>query len=262
MKTCISNGTKIQDFLCKSEDYVDDQRILSQDQISVALANLRAKSLDLFSDNDLKHSLGTQKLNEWIAEAKSLDDRLAEWADTIDEEWKYSHLPPTVNPGSAHTFSPSAESVHSYKTHAHARVWNIHRAGRVMANSIRVRCLLELSPPTSRSPGIAGELEQCQLNIDYLVKELCDSAQFFFDYSIETRKGFEELSQERRLTFSDSEIVPKVAALLAWPLGVMVSTKYVKSSQRECLKHILATVADSLHDADIRLLLEQDLMRF
>ncbi|EXJ84056.1 hypothetical protein A1O3_04723 [Capronia epimyces CBS 606.96] len=269
IKTCIFLATEVPDFLCDGAVYGED-KVLGLDRllVQVACLGLRSKSAGLFINEDPKHSLDAQQLEKLSEEAKALDDALAAWPDADananadGDEWKVVRLPihPTLAPASSPTVRPYGDAVHRYQSHAHAAIWNTHRAVRIAVNSIRTRSLSHLLRQCS-SPShaliLTEQLHLCRQRVDLSVRELRGSVPFFGDFSIAARKGFEELTTEKRLTLSDAKIVPMMAALLAWPLKVALSTEAAQGTQRQYLKSALETVAESLQDASLRSIVKQ-----
>jgi hypothetical protein len=189
----------------------------------------------------------------------------------------------------------SVDSSHQrYASYSHASVWNTCRAARVMVNSIRIRCLSRIPlllhehcsicsqeygghPATpavttltssEQEPDPQQQLEKCKETLRSVDDDLCASLPFFFHFSIITRKGFEQVTTEKRLIFSNARMVPKVAAFLAWPLAVAAisssSSGYdsaaitVGGVQGQQLLRALKTVAESLQDSALGSIVEQE----
>ncbi|EXJ83375.1 hypothetical protein A1O1_06997 [Capronia coronata CBS 617.96] len=248
IKTCILHGAGIPAFLKDGTVYEEDISMLELDSLLVGAACLREKSVNLPLDGNSENTSGHTKLTDLATEAEVLENALAAWPVVDRADWKFVRLPVSTSLESTQLFPLYGDSVHRYQSHGHATIWNMHRAVRARVNSIRIQCVsrLLLQGALSHSASVSEQLAVCRQTLDSSVRDLGESIPFFSQFSISTRKGFEELTTGRRLILSDSKIVPKMAALLAWALAMLFRIDAVEGSQKQWLKLVLKTVADSL----------------
>lgn len=230
--------------------------MLELDLLVVQTARLQVDSLALVSERS-RQEANEQHWEGLLIKATHLDDALAAWTHDFPGEPGPTLHSVGITPTPNRDNTPQGVSVDRHFSHAYASVCNIQRAARLMAISVRDRCLSSNKRENPPAPVVTIEQrDQFQQTVGQIIEELCTTFELFLDYSIPLRKGFEEITPARRLTFSDSKIVPKMAAFLAWPLAVALSTETIEHTQKARLKDILETVADSLHDPSLRCLVE------
>ena len=228
----------------------------------VRIATLRAKSLALREKSTLP--FGVNCLEVVAAEAQELDTALASWSRDVPEDWKFSTQPSPASLGPPETDLRYNGPVHTYTTHGHAAIWNRYRAVRLIVNSIRIRALSDLLQNQSQHSFVVPQQDLCQKNMDSIVEDLCGSVPFFFN-SPNTNgdgTGLRSIRLGNFVISTESEILPKMAGLLAWPLTLAVSTDGVPEPQRQWLKRKLKIVATSIGDAILESVAEQGEFRF
>lgn len=243
----------------------------------VRVANLRAKSLAVFSGNgnDTEFSIDPHQLKIVAGEADELNTALTSWSENVPEDWKFSIL---QSPGSLD--SPESDLLyegtsHVYTSHGHAVIWNRYRALRLIVNSICLRCLsmllefnlqctLQPHPSASMRPFVISQQETCRKNLDSLATELCGSVPFFFTSPNPNGdgRGSRTIRIGNRVLSTEDEILPKLAGLLAWPVAVAIRTEETPEPQREWLRRKLKIAAASMGDVILETVIDNGEFKF
>ncbi len=261
MRTCILRGIIIPEFLQGGEDYGEEGPALELDALMVRVAALRTKSLALLYNEIAGPSFDIIGSEDLAAEAQNLDTALASWPMSLPEKWRFCRLPPSSISGEyTQTYNGI---VHSYATHGHAAIWGRYRSIRLIVNSIRIRYftyqLQTVNYPSQRS-FIAVQQQAILATIEVIAAELCGCVPFFFNQLDQT--GTRSILMGKYSIRTSEEILPKMAALLAWPLTVVISCEYIPEPHRQWLKGKLSVVAKSLGDAVLESVVEQGEFRF
>jgi hypothetical protein len=261
MRTCILRGVLIPDFLRDGADYGEEGPALELDALMVRVAALRTKSLALLYREIAEPSSDIVESEDLAAEAQNLDTALASWPISLPEKWMFCHSPPSsISAEHNHNYNGV---VHSYATHGHAAIWGRYRAIRLIVNSICIRCLAfqlqKLNNP-SQCSFIAIQQKAIRAIMEVVATELCGYVPFFFNQLDQT--GMRSILMGKYTIRTNEEILPKMAALLAWPLTVAISCEYIPEPQREWLKGKLSVAAKSLGDAVLESVVEQGEFRF
>lgn len=219
--------------------------MLELDSLLIRVAILRTRALELLHDKKLTLESRTNKLKTVAVETRDLDLAFAAWPQGVSEDWKFS-IHPSIEcsePTKSELFYEG--SVHKYTTRGHAAIWNRYRAVRLILNTMHMRVLSALVQCTSPEPSINAQLEMCQENIGLLATDLCFSVPVFFNVynMIQDEAGSEPAWIGNNINCPENEIMLKMAAILAWPLTVAVSTEAVPKAQKVWLQHRLKTVA-------------------
>jgi hypothetical protein len=246
--------------LLNGAEYGEEGHALEIDSLMIRVAALRTKSLALFGGE----SMCPFTVEEAAAEAHELDKALALWSQAVPDDWKFSSQPCTARLESPETDLLYNGPVHTYTTHGHACVWNRYRAARLIVNSIGNRSFSNLPQYPSQHSFSMAQQEICRTNIESLANELCGSVPFFFNSpnTPGAGAGSGSIKIGGNVVKTESEILPKMAGLLAWPLTVAVSTDGVPEPQRQWLKRRLKAVAISAGDAVLESVVEQGEFRF
>ena len=261
MRTCILRGILIPDFLHDGADYGEEGPALELDALMVRVAALRTKSLALLYRETAEPSSDIVESEDLAAEAQNLDTALASWPLSLPEKWMFCRPPPSpIAWEHKHTYNGI---VHSYATHGHAAIWGRYRAIRLIVNSIRIRHfnyqLRTVDYPSQRS-FIAIQQQAIRTTIEVITAELCGCVPFFFNQL--DQAGTRLIMMGKYTIKTSDEILPKMAALLAWPLTVAISCEYIPEPHRQWLKCKLSVVAKSLGDAVLESVVEQGEFRF
>ena len=226
----------------------------------IRVAALRTESLNLLLGNT-EFPTDTLRSEDIAAKAQDLDTALGSWSQSLPEDWIFSIRPSPATPGERD--NSYNDAVHEYPTHGHAAVWNRYRAVRLIVNSILIRCLahqLQSLEYSSQRSFVVIQQETVRASMQLIINELCAGVPFFFNSLDPT--GLRSIKLGKYSFTTDDEIFPKMAALLAWPLTVAVSTEYIPEAERQWLKGRLKTVAKSLGDAVLECVVEQGEFRF
>lgn len=246
------------------------------DILMTRLAELRYKSLYLFGNNHmiaprgccaalaregfLNHETPPYKI---ATEAETLDNDFESWASSAPNDWEFLSYTTLAGQASfAEDFSENSTS-HTFTSYGNAAMWNRYCAARLVVNSIRMRSLNFLLHFAPQFPLIAEQKEACIRNIISSAKDLCSGVSIFFG-SPQRKDGFMAWAVRigDRTIYTDREILPKMAVLVAWPLVVAVSSEGVPMPQKQWLLSRLKSVAETLGDAVLMSVVEKGEFKF
>jgi hypothetical protein len=242
------------------ENYGETSPMRELDALMLRVSQLRGNSLHLFGNQDLHFPRGCCTLLPSIPppspkvialEAEVLDAELAIWSENVPKDWEYSTWLRSnpQNATGAPTTNREAEihAVHEYTSHAHATNWNRYRAVRMIVNSIHIRALEEMKICPVEFDGATARQQICLQRIHDIGPELCGGVRYFFN-TPSTENGTYSIKIGDSIVHSEREILPKMAALVAWPLTVATCTEYVPDVHRSRLRERLGVVAEALGD--------------
>ncbi|KAI1104373.1 hypothetical protein F4804DRAFT_192916 [Jackrogersella minutella] len=257
IRTCILRGIPAAPWLQDGAQFGERGPVLDLDSIMVRVAALRSKSLHMFLPKSARFS-SQPPPTDIASEARDIDIALESWSSTIPDGWKFS------TKSDSRTDATFDGLAHIYASHGHAAIWNRYRAIHIIINSLRKRALCIASRCSSEMISTEAEQEACQKRIDSLATDLCRGIPFFVD----SRPTANDLPYTKANAVEDNttqvyyEILPKLAALLAWPLALTVSTEAVPEPQREWLKVKMKSVANSLGDSILETVADQGEFKF
>ena len=130
----------------------------------------------------------------------------------------------------------------SYTSHGHASLWIRQRALRLIINSIFIKFIAVRMQNSTDHEHMRRKQNRMRGNLASTSSEMCGDVAFFFSGPRPERSNSADVHSEHA-------ILPRLAALLAWPLAVAVSTENVPEPQRQWLQGKLRLVASSLGDA-------------
>ena len=271
IRTTTLRGRNIPEWLLLGAEYGEESPTLEVDSIMVRVANLRAMSLTAFcgTGNDTDFAVDPHQLKIIAGDADQLNIALTSWSETVPDDWKFSTQYSPESSASLESDFLYEGTSHIYTSPGHAVIWNRYRALRLIVNSICLRSLsllLEFIIPcrASMRPVIISQQETCRRNLDSLATELCYSVPFFFRSPIANGGGI-ELSTTKigsPPASTESEILPKMAGLLAWPIAVAIRTEGIPEVQREWLKRRLKLAAVSMGDAMLETVIDSGEFKF
>ncbi|KAG4218579.1 hypothetical protein PC116_g32941 [Phytophthora cactorum] len=216
----------------------------------IRVAALRERSLCLFLPKSARFSSQPHP-GDLATEARALDAALESWSAALPEDWKY-----TTRSVLATGFFDGM--IYEYTTYGHAAIWCRYYAIRMVVNGIRNRALSVVARCSSQMLSVAPEQDICLQKIESLATDLCRSIPTFF-----TATGAPVAAESTGIsTASISQIAPKLATLLAWPLLLAVNTDSVLQSQVEWLKSKFKSIANALGDGSLGAVIEQGGLRF
>ncbi|TPX12352.1 uncharacterized protein E0L32_006999 [Thyridium curvatum] len=251
VRTCILRGVPVPAWMADGKEYGEEGPVLALDSLMVRLSLLRARSVDRFGDS------GLSKLGD---DAQELDRAFAAWASSLPPEWTEGF---TVDP----TKSSSA-IVPTYASPGHAAVWNRYRAARIAINSMRLASLPSLTLDFNGASYPIGDSEhaECRVNIEVMTRDICGGMQYFLDYESRvngTAGSREDGDGDGASAGEDfSELPPKLALFMAWPLTLAISTKDTPPTERLWLAQCLQRTARALGDSTLESILEQKDFKF
>ncbi|KAI1389265.1 uncharacterized protein F4822DRAFT_195033 [Hypoxylon trugodes] len=247
IRTYILRGEPVDEWLEDGAQYGEEGPVLGLDSVMVRLAHLRSNSLCLFLP---KSGMFSSQLHppDVVAQALELDVALETWSRDIPEGWEFSTKSATTPSATFDGFT------HVYATHGHAAIWNRYRAVHVIVNSMRKRALIIMSRCSTQMISTVAEQEVCQEKITSLATDICRSIPVFASQDPNS-------SAAGTMSISNS-ISPKMATLLAWPLTLVISTEYVPEPQKQWLRNILKSIANSLGDAVLEAVTEKSEFKF
>lgn len=218
----------------------------------VRVAALRAESMVCFLPKSARFSSELHP-GDIVAEARDLDADLDSWSRSIPGDWRFS-----TKASSKPDFTYGG-SFHVFATHGHAALWNRSRAMHLVVNSIRRRALVVMAQCALANDAAKAEQEVCLEKMALIATDLCRGVSFFLA-SLTTAQDAESWTASK--TSDNYEILPKLAALLAWPLTLGISTDGVPQAQKDWLTRRLKSVARALGDAMLDEVIEQGEFKF
>ncbi|KAI2778488.1 hypothetical protein F4815DRAFT_447204 [Daldinia loculata] len=257
IRVCILRGISVVEWLRDGVQFGEEGPVLILDSIMVRVAALRERSLCLFLPKSARFSSQPHP-GDLAAEARSLDAALESWSAALPEDWKFT------------TWSDSTPDstfdglIHVYATYGHAAIWCRYYATRLVVNSIRNRALSVMAQCSFQMLSVAPERDLCLGKTASLGTDLCRSIPVFF--TSVTTKG--NPTAARGTVINDNivrvnqDIKPKLATLLAWPLILAINTDNIPESQKQWLKNKLKSVANTLGDAILETVIEQNELKF
>ena len=207
-------------------------------------ADFRERSSMLLRDKISSLTLHLQKVTDMTAEAARFDRAFVAWSKSVPDDWQFSF----------HSFADDSyptisddflfqRSIHRYSSHGHAAMWIHYRAVRLMLNSVHLQLLSDLAQCSGQESSLNAELETCQNNISSLATDFCYSVPVFFrsmiDYS-----GI--VCRSTSTVCLEDPIDPKMAAILACPMALAVTTQAVPKIQKRWLQQKLKMIANAI----------------
>ncbi|XXH03252.1 hypothetical protein Hte_009650 [Hypoxylon texense] len=254
IRTCILRGIPAGGWFHDGAYFGEEGPVLSLDSIVVRVATLRSNSLPLFLPKS-RRFVSELRPADIVAEARDLDTDLESWSRTIPADWKFS-IESCPEPGAAFD-----GLTHVYATHGHGTVWNRYRATRLIVSSIRRRALAVMAQCSSMGTSTNAEQDVCLEKIGSLSRDLCRSVPFFLTSPVNPAQdnGFSRVVNiGGKEVYTNEEILPKLATLLAWPLTLAISTDGVPEPQKQWLKQQLKSISSALGDAVLEILTEDN----
>jgi hypothetical protein len=209
----------------------------------VRTAAFRSRALTFFSNASVTLPTSTPDLEYLAHTGKELEDDLVQWAESMSGEWKACRQDPPIE-GDIDENNPNTyDSIfNSYTSHGHASLWIRRRALRLIINSIFIKFVAVKMQNNTDHEHLRRKQNRMRGNLASTSSELCGDVAFFFSGPRPETSNSPNLHGEHA-------ILPRLAALLAWPLAVAVSTENVPEPQRHWLQQKLRLVASSLGDA-------------
>jgi len=206
----------------------------------VRTAAFRSRALTFFSNASVTLPTSTPDLEYLAHTGKELEDDLVQWAGSMSGEWKACRQDPQMETA---TNENTYDSIfNSYTSHGHASLWIRQRALRLIINSIFIKFVAIKMQNSTYHEHLRWKQNRMRGNLASTSSELCGDVAFFFSKLRPERSDSADIQGEH-------VILPRLAALLAWPLAVAVSTENVPEPQRQWLQQKLRLVAGSLGDA-------------
>lgn len=209
----------------------------------VRVAALRSRALAFFSSTSSALTTSTPDLEYLAHTGKELEDDLVQWAESMSGEWQSCrHDPPGQTNIEEHNDNTYDGFFNSYTSHGHASLWIRQRALRLIINSIFIKFIAVRMQNSTDHERLRWKQNRMRENLASTSSELSGDVAFFFSRSRPERSDSADIHGEHA-------ILPRLAALLAWPLAVAVSTENLPEPQRQWLQQKLRLVASSLGDA-------------
>ncbi|OTB14946.1 hypothetical protein K445DRAFT_22966 [Daldinia sp. EC12] len=251
IRVCIIRGVSVPEWLRDGSQFGEEDHVLTLDSIMVRVAALRERSLCLFLPKSARFSSQPHP-GDLATEARAVDAALESWSAALPEDWKYT----TRSVLSMGFFDGM---IYGYTTYGHAAIWCRYYAICMVVNGIRNRALSVMAQCSSQMLSVAPEQDTCLQKIESLATDLCRSIPAFF-----TATGDPVAAESTRTstTACNSQITPKLATLLAWPLLLAVNTDFIPQSQVQWLKSKFKSIADALGDGSLEAVTEQGGLKF
>jgi hypothetical protein len=206
----------------------------------VRTAAFRSRALAFFSSTPASLPTSAPDLEYLAHTGKELEDDLVQWAESMSGEWKACRQDPPIEGGTdENTYD---RLFNSYTSHGHTSLWIRQRALRLIINSIFIKFIAVRMQNSTDHEHLRWKQSRMRGNLASTSSELCGDVAFFFSRPRPERSDSAD-------TQGEHAILPRLAALLAWPLAVAVSTENVPEPQRQWLQQKLRLVASSLGDA-------------
>jgi hypothetical protein len=243
IRASILRGNAIPGWLQDGALFGETGPALQIDSLMVRVAALRSRALAFFSSTSSALITSAPDLEYLAHTGKELEDDLVQWAESMSGEWKACRQDPQTQDDT----DENNESTHdglfnSYTTHGHASLWIRQRALRLIINSIFIKFITVRMQNSTDHEHLRCKQNRMRGNLASTSSELCGDVAFFFSRPRTERSDSADVKGEHA-------ILPRLAALLAWPLAVAVSTENVPEPQRQWLQEKLRLVASSLGDA-------------
>jgi len=205
-------------------------------------ADFRERSSMLLRGESSDLTLHLQKVTDMTTEAAEFDQAFIAWSKSVPDDWQFSchsfanDLYPTIPDDFLFQ-----RSIHRYSSYGHAAMWIQYRAVRLILNSVRLQLLSDLAQCSGQEYSLNAELEMCQNNISSLATDFCYSVPVFFRSMIDyNRMGCRSTST----VCLENPIDPKMAAILACPMALAVTTQVIPKAQKRWLQQRLKIIAN------------------
>lgn len=222
----------------------------------VRVAAFRSRALSFFSTNGPSLPTSTADLEAIANTGKELEDDLTKWTSSVPEEWKATKV--LANSASADLNETYSGSYNTYTSHGHASPWLRHRALRLIINSIFIKFIEVRMQTGADRDHLLWKQNRMRGNLSSISSELCEDVPYFFNNSVTGQSPRGSATEE----IVEQAMLPKFAALLAWPLAVAVSTENVPEPQRQWLQQRLKITASCLGDSVLESVAERGEFRF
>lgn len=244
-------------FLQDGGSFGESGPALQIDSFMVRVAAFRSRALSFFSTDSPALPTSTADLSAIANTGKELDDDLTKWASSVPEEWKAkrTHVESSRGDDGDALYS---DLCNTYNSHGHASLWLRHRALRLIINSIFIKFIDVRMQTGVDTDHLLWKQNRMRGNLISISTDLCEDVPYFFSYP-SAQKSPRVGGNEERFTHA---ILPKLAALLAWPLAIAVSTENVPEPQRQWLQRKLKVAADCLGDSVLESVAERGEFRF
>lgn len=183
--------------------------------------------------------------------ALDLDRAIATWIHTLPKERIFDSSNDNAE-NSTLLVAYDSKSKLECEHLALAHILSTARAMRILLSRFQLECFSCERATGSTTASSMATREARRETINTTFEDFCGDIQAFFDFRLPVRPSFDEADPAKHLIMSEASIVPKVAALLAWPLAIIASTKFLDNSQRLRTEGYLRTVANALHDGALK----------
>lgn len=206
------------------------------DTIGASVAELQANYLQAVMQNGTV-PLSEQSLQEWIAEAKRIDEQLLDWARNVPDYWRPVKL---VSGQDIDLSIPTYRSVcEVYPTCQIATIWNLWRVQRLLLVKIRFSSLCTIlygKPSGSVNDQILAE-NQDFFEYKQILQELVDSVCYSVPFYLGNRTKPSSIADFTDLTIlfpSDHILFPENGS------GSNQGSQDLKMSRDEHRRHIIS----------------------
>lgn len=245
IRSALIRNLAVPDWLQDGSTFGEYGLELDYDRVSVRIVNLRQKLTSLFSLFEASGSPAAYQIfdctvDELDEEARSIDEALQGLASQIPNTWSYQchTLPDQHQPWPSKGFySPT---IYSYADPAHAAIWNLYFATRMLVSSTRLRVLKLNSQSTTNISTIAHEHQKSESysNIRGAARHLASSLPYCLQrLNIDVDYATVTVKQMR-----DEEIKPYVANQIIWPLSIAASLAEVEPQLSRWFRAELASL--------------------
>ena len=240
IRSALLRNRPLPEWMLEGTSFGEHGLELEYDCIVVRIANVRQRLSTLLvkktSARHTSHEL-TSNVEELNKEARDIDKALHDWTAHFPITWSYQrHTLSDPLPWPTEDFYSSV--VYSYSHPAHAAVWNLLYATRMLINSTRSR-VLQVSRPSS--DGFADEQRlECLSHMKSMADDLASSVPFCLQRFKVTHSP-NSPSQPKSITLNTNEVIePYVSGLPIWPLTIASSLGDLDIKQKMWFRSQLA----------------------
>ena len=189
--------------------------------ITKGVFDLRARTLLALQSPEDTGALAVR-----LSELQWMDEQLVDWANSVPASYQYES---TDSPVNLDDLDFNLQEHRYQDTYTH-RLWNSYRYGRIFANVLAYRCLMDMS-------GNSSEIAQCLENLQLMADEVCSSLPNEMRSLSDSRPG----SASRLLNPGDQAVV---AFHMLWPLLLARGILTLPQSQRNWIRNRMVSIAE------------------
>lgn len=265
VKQAVLHAVDLPAWIWDGADFGEEGVHLGLNSCLVRLALLRNHAQELWRDAKNWDIESLQlKAQTVVAEARSVDDMLAEWMADMPPNWTYTTQRKwSARKGFEGTESPDPErlrydsTVSLYPDLEQAVTWNRYRASRIVTNGIvgKVLSFYESASHlfSDRSTGKSRIIQlEAHVNVQRYVDEICASVPYHFD--VTGSNGDILIDRKPRI----DQIGARRADLLSWPLTIAMTAGGIPEHQRQWIRSKILQISKITGSGSLELIANMD----